>query len=290
MIWSFNYDSPQAIKSLLEANGMAMNRKFGQNFLIDRSARERLCALVGPAPGKRLWEIGPGAGSLTVKLLEGGASVVAFEIDHGFCRILRGQAFVSEPGLELVEGDFLKTWAGVYGRQGAPDALFSNLPYNIGALCVARLLEEGCLPKRMVFTHQTEVARRLASPSGSRERSGLALLIKADYDASISFSLPGSCFYPPPAVSSSVVVLEKRPQGLVPDDLRPAFARTLRLVFARRRKTLRNNLAAIPGAGEALAAAGIDGGLRAEALDLPSLAVLARELDAAGLLGGGRGN
>ena len=37
-----DYNSPAALKALLDANGFSMQKKFGQNFLVNASARERI--------------------------------------------------------------------------------------------------------------------------------------------------------------------------------------------------------------------------------------------------------
>ncbi|MDD2231600.1 MAG: 16S rRNA (adenine(1518)-N(6)/adenine(1519)-N(6))-dimethyltransferase RsmA [Sphaerochaetaceae bacterium] len=267
MSWSFNYDSPAAIKGVLDENGLVMSKKFGQNFLIDTHARARLAALAAPREGLRIWEIGPGLGSLTSSLLDGGASVTAFEIDHGFCRILRDQAFGDESRFVLIEGDFLKTWEAVLARNGVPDVLCSNLPYNVGSVCIARILESGCLPPLMVFTLQTEVAQRLAASSDSKDWSSLSMLVQADYDPEICFSLSGSCFYPPPNVSSSVIVLRRR-ESLLPEGLRPVFVKMIRMLFSKKRKTVKNNLSAMGDASVVLREAGIDPSLRPENLSI----------------------
>lgn len=259
-----------------------MSKKFGQNFLIDRHARERLSQLVYPNEKLRIWEIGPGIGALTEQLLAGGSPVTAFEIDHGFCRILREQAFADEKGFRLVEGDFLKTWEEIFNCDGAPDVLFSNLPYNVGSVCIAKVLEAGCLPEKMVFTLQTEVAQRLAASQGSKDWSSLSMLVQADYLPRICFSLSGSCFYPPPAVSSSVIALERRPRSLVPKDLRPVFIKTIRMIFSQKRKTLKNNLIQIEGAEDKLINAGINPLLRAESLSLDQVIRLSVEIQKTG--------
>ena len=134
------YDSPTSIKQFLEAEGLAMSKRFGQNFLIDRNAREKLYAALGLPPQLEsesgnfkppsIWEIGPGIGALTSVLLERGAKVCAFEIDYGFVRILN-RLFGDNPRFSLVEGDFLKTWRAK-ATQDLPDLIFGNLPYNAG--------------------------------------------------------------------------------------------------------------------------------------------------------------
>ncbi|MCE1196917.1 ribosomal RNA small subunit methyltransferase A, partial [bacterium] len=159
------YDSPAAIRTFLEAEGLAMSKRFGQNFLVDRNARERLCAAVESASGtgepRHVWEIGPGIGSITSLLLEKGHRVTAFEIDHGFARILR-DLFGDNPRFTLVEGDVLKTWEGQLAV-GLPDIVFGNLPYNVALAIVGDLLESGRVPARMVFTVQKEAAQRIVS-------------------------------------------------------------------------------------------------------------------------------
>ena len=42
MIQSLDYDSPAFYKTFLESRGMAMQKKFGQNFLINPNARKKL--------------------------------------------------------------------------------------------------------------------------------------------------------------------------------------------------------------------------------------------------------
>lgn len=222
-----------------------MSKKFGQNFLIDSHARGRLAALVGPKKEHKIWEIGPGIGALTYDLVQSGASVKVFEIDHGFCKVLRDQAFSDDANFRLIEGDFLKTWQEVFEKEGAPDILCSNLPYNVGSICIAEILENGCLPQKMVFTLQTEVAQRLCAKEGSKQWSSLSLLVQLDYQVQMAFSLSGSCFFPPPNVSSSVISLQKRPQSLMPDYLRQTYLKLSRVLFAQKRKTIKNNLNAL---------------------------------------------
>ena len=93
-------------------------------------------------------EIGPD-GSITSLLLEKRAQVTAFEIDHGFCRILSEQAFGDEPHFRLVEGDALKTLPHMLQAEGEPERICGNLPYNVGSVILAKLLESNHRPARM---------------------------------------------------------------------------------------------------------------------------------------------
>src|SRR5690606_39712510 len=57
-------------------------KKLGQNFVVDANTVRKIVQVAGVRPGDRVVEIGPGLGSLTLAILEAGASVTAVEIDH----------------------------------------------------------------------------------------------------------------------------------------------------------------------------------------------------------------
>lgn len=242
MIWDFPYDSPQAIIELLERHSFAMSKKFGQNFLISSSARQRIVDSLHLEPRETVWEIGPGIGALTRHLLHQEVDVTAFEIDHGFCSILRDEAFVDEKHFRLIEGDALKTWLPLYRQEGTPDAICGNLPYNVGSICIARFLEQQCLPNRMVFTLQKEVGDRLCAQQGSKMWSTLSILAQIDYHVSQVFTIKSGAFFPPPQVDSVVIHMAKREVPQIEKPVREEFLQMVNDLFAQRRKTVRNNL------------------------------------------------
>ena len=282
-IWDFDYSSISSITRLLEDNGLGMTKKFGQNFLVSMSALDRITALSGACDGKRVWEVGPGIGALTTKLLQTGADVTAFEIDHGFCRILREQAYVDVPNFTLVEGDALKNWKQVWSEQGKPDIICANLPYNVGSVFIASIIENRCLPQTMVFTLQSEVVDRICAKQGDEAFSGFSILTGIDYENSEAFKLKSGCFFPPPNVDSSVVVMRKRETPLVPDSEAKDFLELVRVLFAQRRKTVKNNLKAIGKSSadidRALSECGISPTERAERLGIDQILALKRNLD-----------
>ncbi|NLA92101.1 MAG: ribosomal RNA small subunit methyltransferase A [Spirochaetales bacterium] len=284
MIWNFPYNSPLAIIELLKEENLALSKKFGQNFLISPPAWEKIIESLGPLEGERVWEIGPGLGVLTHLLLQKRAIVSAFEIDHGFCRILRERAFVGEENFTLIEGDFLKTWPQVFSQEGAPAIICGNLPYNVGSICIARLLEEQCLPERMSFTLQREVGERLMASEGSKLFSPLSILAQIDYEVEQVMSLKSGVFFPPPKVDSVVISFKRRSAPLVDVAEREGFLRVVNDLFAQRRKTVRNNLLGgqtgalygREGVLKALALAGIKEGERAEKISIETLLNLSR--------------
>ena len=281
-VWDFDYSSISSITRLLQDNGLNMTKKFGQNFLISMSALDRITSLCGAASGKRVWEVGPGIGALTSRLIASGADVTAFEIDHGFCRILREQAFADVDNFTLVEGDALKNWKEVWASQGTPDIICANLPYNVGSIFIASLIENRCLPSVMVYTLQSEVVDRICAKEGSEDFAGFSILCSIDYENSAAFKLGSGCVFPPPNVDSSVVVMKKRENPLVPDEDAVKFLELVRILFAQRRKTVKNNLKATGKSSAEIDAAlencGISLTERAERLNVRQILSLKRSL------------
>ncbi|MBR0520073.1 MAG: ribosomal RNA small subunit methyltransferase A [Spirochaetales bacterium] len=281
-IWDFDYSSISSITRLLEENGLGMTKKFGQNFLVSMGALDRITALSGACEGMRVWEVGPGIGALTTKLLQTGAEVTAFEIDHGFCRILREQAYVDVPNFKLVEGDALKNWKTEWETQGTPDIICANLPYNVGSIFIASVIENRCLPQTMVFTLQSEVVDRICAKQTDDAFSGFSILTGIDYENTDAMRLRSGCFFPSPNVDSSVVVMRKRENPLVPDEEARDFLELVRILFAQRRKTVKNNLKATGKSSadidRALTECGISQTERAEKLSVWQILALKRSL------------
>ena len=227
-----NYDSPSALRAFLDAEGLGARKQFGQNFLIRRDIRTRLLDALEFEPGDAVWEIGPGLGAMTTPLLERGAHITAFEIDEGFCRILRG---LFGERLTLIEGDALATWRDT----DAAPYLLGNLPYNIGARLIADFIEQGRFFQRMVVTIQREVAQRMSAHPHTKDYSSFSVLCASAYTVTPLMVLKGACFYPAPHVDSQAVRLELRPDR----PRYPAlFYALIRALFSSRRKTVKHNL------------------------------------------------
>lgn len=247
-------------------------RRFGQNFLVDPAAVERIAALVDAGPGCAVLEIGPGRGALTRALAARGASLAAIELDRDLVRDLRSR-FASHE-LLLLEGDVLALEpARVLGQLEAPSGtrlvLAGNLPYNISKPLAMKLVSWHPWIERAVLMFQREVARRLTAAPGSREYGPLGILVGFYFEVTRRFELPPGAFRPAPRVTSTLT--EWSPRDDTPDATLERSLRTcLAACFRHRRRTLLSNLRAHLGgdapARRLLAACGIDGGLRAEAL------------------------
>jgi 16S rRNA (adenine1518-N6/adenine1519-N6)-dimethyltransferase len=272
-----DYNSPAELKTILDSNGFSMQKKFGQNFLINQKAREKLIEALDVQKDTTVWEIGPGLGAMTSGLLSKGADVTVFEIDRGFVSLL-GQFFEQyskNNSFRIIEGDVLKTWYGQTQKGTVlPQRFFGNLPYNIAATLIADTIEQGIRFERCVFTVQKEVAVRMAAKPGSADNSSLSVLCNWAYDVKPLMDLSGSNFWPKPNVDSRAVLLT--PKADWPGCQNPKlFVKMQRALFSSRRKTIRNNLQGYLNNSEKtveyLQKAGLDPMLRAEVLTIQQM-------------------
>jgi 16S rRNA (adenine1518-N6/adenine1519-N6)-dimethyltransferase len=117
---------------------------------------------------------------------------------------------------------------------------------------------------------QSEVADRMAAVPGNKQYGSYTVKLRLLAAPAGRFTVPRTCFLPPPRVDSTVLRLERRP--LASDPMLLSRASLLAdAAFAQRRKTVRNSLRSTLDCDStvldaALAQAGIDGSLRAEML------------------------
>jgi 16S rRNA (adenine1518-N6/adenine1519-N6)-dimethyltransferase len=244
---SVNYNSPSSIKAFLDAYGLSAQKRFGQHFLINEGARDKLIEALDVQAGDAVWEIGPGLGAMTRLLLDRGARVTVFEIDQGFVGALNTifAKEIAEKRLTVVAGDALKTWPECSAQAGeAPLSLLGNLPYNIAGALLGDFIEKGRLFSRAAVTVQKEVAARITARSGDKDYSSLAVLFSLVYETKKICLMKGSFFYPPPNVDSTALCFYPKDgnKNGTKADVPPVFFPLVRALFSRRRKTIYNNL------------------------------------------------
>ena len=246
-----------------------MSRRLGQHFLRPASV-EKLLRVIAPGPADVFLEIGPGQGALTLPLARQAARVIAVEIDARLAERLREHA---PANVEIVTADALATDLGALVPEGA--RVVGNLPYYVSSPLMRRFLALRGHVRDLHVMLQEEVARRIAAPPGSRECGILSVLYAVACAVEIVVRFPPGAFVPPPKVSSALLRVRflDEPRARV-DDL-PAFERFLQKAFARRRRTLENNLEdSYPNLKEYLRFLNLEGSRRAETLSVVELAGL----------------
>jgi 16S rRNA (adenine1518-N6/adenine1519-N6)-dimethyltransferase len=265
-----------------------MRKRFGQNFLVNRNAREKLIDALGFSAGDDVWEVGPGLGAMTYGLLERGAWVKAFEIDEGFITVLK--RFFGGDGLfSLVEGDALKTWPL---NDNQAEYFLGNLPYSIAAELLGSFIEKKRFFKRMAVTVQKEIGQRLCAKPSTSEYSSFTVLCASSYTVKPLMRLKPASFYPAPHVDSQALVLEQRADADT-SNIPPLLYPMVRHLFSFRRKTVKKSLQSFifsrygrgasdyagPSVLDILSNCGINKEERPENIDIAGFSVLAAALE-----------
>ena len=291
--------TPTDVRELAGRLGVRPSKRLGQNFVIEPGTVRRIAALAALEPDEVALEVGPGLGSLTLALLEAGASrVVAVEIDRGLAgelprtmavrapKLADRVAVITADALRIGEPDLSAASATVPGAtvpgatvRAAPSAvLVANLPYNVAVPVLLHLL--AVLPSlgRGLVMVQAEVADRMCAGPGSRVYGTPSVKLAWYAAARAAGTVPRTVFWPVPNVDSRLVAFTRHDPPATAASREEVFA-VIDAAFRQRRKTLRAALSGWAGsAAEAerrLRAAGIDPGLRGESLGVAEFARLA---------------
>jgi 16S rRNA (adenine1518-N6/adenine1519-N6)-dimethyltransferase len=206
---------------------MNFKRSLGQHLLRDRKALTIILEALPPSP-KRIVEIGPGTGSLTLPLLERGHTVIGIEIDPKMVAYLR------DKGVEALQADARKSdWieslpAGEWGVIG-------NLPYYASTRILRNLGMSSLRFPWLLLMFQKEVAERILG-AGTRKGGPLGVWIQALYEVKKVLDLSPGAFFPPPRVTSTVLLFHRRsPSPPLQEEEKEPFWQFLLGAFSRRR-------------------------------------------------------
>jgi 16S rRNA (adenine1518-N6/adenine1519-N6)-dimethyltransferase len=273
------------LRGLFDERGLRPKSKLGQNFLIDLNLVDFILRNAELTDADLAVEVGSGTGSLTAQLAGLARAVLSVEIDSSFHQLAR-ETLGDRPNVHLFHGDILRNKNHLNPEvlallerlraEHRPERikLVANLPYSVATPVITNFLLSDIPFERMVVTVQWEIAERLIAEPSTKDYGALAVMVQSLADVELLRKLPPTVFWPRPQVASAIVRIrpneEKRAQ--LPSVGR--FRVFLRDLYSHRRKNLRGALAAMPGwsskqeVDARLGRLGIDGNLRAEALDV----------------------
>ena len=261
---------------LMTSLGMSPSKKMGQNFLIDENFMDWMGREANVQPGQRILEVGPGFGSLTAKIMAGGAELVSIEFDRKLCEWLKKN--VVPKGLRLVEGDACRVDIEAIFGKGVSFRFISNLPYSCGSVIIAKLLELETPPIDMMVMLQKEVAQRMTAPADSSSYGSLSVRAQVAYAVEIIKSVPPNVFHPKPEIDSAIVRFRPRQHQMPCHAERLLLSQMSRVAFSKRRKKMFKQIAAIFGeeaVTKAMSGASVDPDIRAEKVTVRQFARMA---------------
>ena len=266
-------------------------KSLGQNFVHDANTVRRIVSASGISRSDLVLEVGPGLGSLTLALLDRGATVIAVEIDPVLAdRLPQTVAEHSNSEIQrltVLNRDVLSVRRdelapGLTPGPIAPTAVVANLPYNIAVPALLHLLAEFPSIQTLTVMVQAEVAERLAAEPGGKEYGVPSVKMRFYGRVRRCGVVPPTVFWPIPRVYSGLVRIDRYPTAPWPTDevFRQQVFQLVDIAFAQRRKTSRNAFLEWAGSGNEsanrLLAASIDPSRRGETLSVEDFVRLLR--------------
>ncbi|WP_077088162.1 16S rRNA (adenine(1518)-N(6)/adenine(1519)-N(6))-dimethyltransferase RsmA [Mycobacterium rhizamassiliense] len=268
------------IRRLAKELDLRPRKSLGQNFVHDANTVRRVVAASGVGRGDHVLEVGPGLGSLTLALLDRGATVTAVEIDPVLAarlpQTVTEHSHSAVQRLTVCQHDVLTLRRDEVASEPAqaPTAVVANLPYNVAVPALLHLLAEFPSIQTVTVMVQAEVAERLAAEPGGKEYGVPSVKVRFFGRVRRCGTVSPTVFWPIPRVYSGLVRIDRYATSPWPADAdfrRQVFA-LIDIAFAQRRKTSRNAFLQWAGSGNEsasrLLAASIDPARRGETLSI----------------------
>lgn len=227
------------------------NKSLGQHYLINDDYIDEAIVLADLSEDDFVLEVGPGPGSLTAKILNTKAKVIAIELDEIACEHLafNFSSAIETGQLILIEGDVLD--------QKLPANLtrvVANIPYQISSPLIDQLVKHhrsGKGLKSITLLLQDEFATKLCMSEGPASRGPLGINTAFEWKVTKGSKVPPSSFLPPPKINSRIIHLTPHtkpfelPKGVSNPNLKLA-RQIVSTCFQERRKMMRNRLQTTP--------------------------------------------
>lgn len=216
-------------------------KSLGQHFLRSEKALKTIVENISTST-KYIFEIGPGEGVLTEKLLKTGKTVLAIEIDKRSMEILKEKfaTHIENKKLFIIERDCLEM---DYGEEinNQEYSLVGNIPYYITGAIFRHSVEQKTLPREIIFLIQKEVAQRITAQD--KKESILSVSLKVfSTDIKILDIVKAGSFVPPPKVDSAILAIKEIQNPFHSQKHYTEFFKILKAAFAHKRKFTLSNI------------------------------------------------
>jgi 23S rRNA (adenine-N6)-dimethyltransferase len=201
-----------------------------QNFLRSSKLVRSLLDISSIESSDTVFEVGPGRGIITAELAQIARKVIAIEKDPDLARQLC-RRFKSASNVQIITNDFLQ-----YHVPAREYKIFANIPYNITAWIVRKILYTPPVPSEAYLIVQKEAAEKF---SGSPEETQFSILAKPWFDVQIIRELRKTDFEPMPKVDSVLLSIKKRQPALIRKEDAFLYHSFVRYGFGRWKSSLK---------------------------------------------------
>lgn len=256
--------------------GIKPKKSLGQNFLTDQNIVNKIITTVPDIKQKHILEVGPGVGCLSLPVLnQKPKNFSCIEFDERCVKFWQEQIIPQFDNITLYHHDALTFDESKLLINNEKLTLLANLPYNIASVLLIKWLGKIHLFEEMTLMFQKEVAERICASPNTKAYGILSVLSQYLCDCRIAFNISQNCFYPPPKVDSSIVILKPKADSLTRSHLFSELKSLVKTLFNMRRKTIFNNLKKLTDQPlEVLQKTNIDKTLRPENLSIDDFVAL----------------
>jgi 16S rRNA (adenine1518-N6/adenine1519-N6)-dimethyltransferase len=221
--------SLEETKQLLRTYRITPNKFFGQNFMVEPSLFDKLCAYATLDNSDVVLDAGAGFGFLSRFLADKCKAIIAIEKDPQVTRVLREQT-KDFGNVIVIEGDVLKATLPEFNK------VITIPPYYLSSHLITWLLERKIDCAILIL--QKEFASRLVAAVGSEDYGWLTVMTRQHAEVELLDPVPKDVFYPQSEVDS--VILSLKPWSKRPFEVKDAilFKQMVKWLFTQRNKKL----------------------------------------------------
>ena len=173
-------------------------KSLSQNFLIDKNIATKIVNQT-KIKNRIIFEIGPGFGILTDKILEKKPRKIILIEKDNILAIKLKEKYSNNNKVEIINKDILKYNIINYKNV----IVISNLPYNVSTKIIFKLFDYRKHIKEMIFMVQKEVSLKFDYNLPKMNKYKFMTYLNAQYFR--CFDISKNVFYPKPKVKSSIV-------------------------------------------------------------------------------------
>jgi len=204
-------------------------KDLGQNFLRNNQVIDNFVKEIDIQKEDFIYEIGPGEGVITKKILENELDfqLIAIDIDE---RSIEELTKIKSNKLQILHKDILKFLPEIGEKKFK---IVGAIPYNITSPIIHRIIEKENLPSKVVLIVQDEVAKKIVN---EEKNSYFSFLVGYFYETKYIQKISRNDFYPVPNVDSGMIVFNLKKDFSPIDKAR--YSNFLHKVFRSPRKKI----------------------------------------------------
>ncbi len=179
-------------------------KSLGQNFLINQQVLDIIVNAADIKATDTIFEIGPGTGNLTAKLLNTQAKVIAIEKDQRL-KVILNDRFKQYQNFDLIFDDIRNIYSVLIKQKYSTFKIVANIPYYLSSFLFRLFFDFSPKPQIVVLMIQKELAERIAKPNVLNSK--LRMYINLYFDSQYIKTVKRTNFQPQPKVDSAIIKL-----------------------------------------------------------------------------------